>query len=323
MSYVGLFGWTGPGGDLNNLKLIDVEIYGAFAVGSLIGHNEGNISDSSTTGNVTGGTQVGGLAGRLLSGTTLNCIAAGNVTGGSLVGGLFGVSEGTILSSYTTGNVTGYHEVGGLVGCSEGTISNSYSTGNVTGHELVGGLVGTACFLPISDSYATGSVNGESCVGGLVGINACCEVISSYWDINASGQTTSAGGEGRTTEQMHQQATFVGWDFVDVWTIREGSDYPKLKWQPLSDPSQLIANLVQDVIVLNIQKGIANSLDSKLESALRALDDLNENNDVAAVNSLQAFINFVEAQRGDKISEEDADTLVAAALVIIDSLMGE
>ena len=36
---------------------------------------------------------------------------------------------------------------------------------------------------------------------------------------------------------------------------------------------------------------------------------------------LQAFINAVQAQRGKKISEEDADDLIAAAQALIDSLL--
>ena len=49
---------------------------------------------------------------------------------------------------------------------------------------------------------------------------------------------------------------------------------------------------------------------------------MNQNNDVAAINSLEAFINAVEAQRGTKIAEADADDLVAAAQAIIDALSG-
>ena len=73
---------------------------------------------------------------------------------------------------------------------------------------------------------------------------------------------------------------------------------------------------------LNLQQGIENSLDAKLEAAQQAIDDLNENNDVAAINVLEAFINAVEAQRGNKILEADADALIAAAQGIIDLLLG-
>ena len=88
------------------------------------------------------------------------------------------------------------------------------------------------------------------------------------------------------------------------------------------DPVVLLGELAVDVYELNLQNGIENSLDAKLDSALNALDDANENNDVAAINSLGAFINAVEAQSGNKIPVEDADILIAAAQDIIDLLSG-
>ena len=54
-------------------------------------------------------------------------------------------------------------------------------------------------------------------------------------------------------------------------------------------------------------------LDSKLDAALDALVDANFNNDGAACNSLAAFINAVQAQRGKKITSAQADQLIASA----------
>jgi hypothetical protein len=31
---------------------------------------------------------------------------------------------------------------------------------------------------------------------------------------------------------MMQEATYVGWDFVNVWDISEGSTYPYMQWEP-------------------------------------------------------------------------------------------
>jgi uncharacterized delta-60 repeat protein len=75
--------------------------------------------------------------------------------------------------------------------------------------------------------------------------------------------------------------------------------------------------LVAKVMVLNLQNGIENSLDTKLDAALQALDDLNTNNDVAAINAIEAFINHVQAQSGNQISEADADDLIDTANKII------
>lgn len=85
-------------------------------------------------------------------------------------------------------------------------------------------------------------------------------------------------------------------------------------------PGVRIEQLIAAVEALNLQNGIENSLDAKLASAQNALCDINENNDVAAINSLQAFVNAVESQTGGKIGEEDAANLLADAQLIIDLL---
>ncbi len=87
-------------------------------------------------------------------------------------------------------------------------------------------------------------------------------------------------------------------------------------------PAEAIQQLIADVVALNLKQGIANSLDSKLEAVSQALDDVNENNNVAAINALQAFINSVEAQRGIQITDADADALIAAVQDIITLLGG-
>ncbi len=86
-----------------------------------------------------------------------------------------------------------------------------------------------------------------------------------------------------------------------------------------------IPQLLTDVMALNLSMGISNSLDAKLNAALAALDDTNENNDIAAINSLGAFINAVEAQIGNQIpieKEAEARALITDAEAIIDMLSG-
>ena len=85
-------------------------------------------------------------------------------------------------------------------------------------------------------------------------------------------------------------------------------------------PEELLEDLAQVVLTANLQAGISNALDSKLASALAALDDSNENNDAAALNSMYAFCNSVEAQRGKKLSDMQADTLIEAANAVIVAL---
>jgi len=84
----------------------------------------------------------------------------------------------------------------------------------------------------------------------------------------------------------------------------------------------LVDALTEIVTDLDLPAGLENSLISKLDTALKGLEDVNENNDVAAINALQAFINSVAAQQGEKISEALADALIGEANQIIALLNG-
>jgi hypothetical protein len=86
------------------------------------------------------------------------------------------------------------------------------------------------------------------------------------------------------------------------------------------EPPEMMTALVEAVMELNINSGISNALDAKLESALEALDSANERDDVSACNRLQAFINSVEAQRGTHLTDTDADELIEDAQEILTAL---
>lgn len=89
------------------------------------------------------------------------------------------------------------------------------------------------------------------------------------------------------------------------------------------DALELLNDLIQQVTAIDLNSGNKNSLLVKLDSALKILQDGDEDNDALAIHSLQAFINAVEAQRGKKISQEDADDLIVDAQQIIDMLSSE
>lgn len=201
-----------------------------------------SINNSYTTGDSTGNYTVAGLVGFVYEATIDNSYATGNVTANESLGGLLGSASETIINnSYATGDIDGDRgDAGGLVGHAHDntTIVNSYATGNVNGSSSIGGLVGeTWESLTIIDSYATGNVTGDNFSGGLLGnseenvnYSEPSVVINSYYDIQTTGQNTSALGlgEGKTTEEMQQQETFEGWDFESIWQITPGS-YPNLR----------------------------------------------------------------------------------------------
>jgi hypothetical protein len=140
------------------------------------------------------------------------------------------------------------------------------------------------------------------------------------------------GGGTLTTSFANTTVAWQSYSFDDTWTglssvriqnteMAEGGggaiDNIKLV---VPEP---ITQLADDVIEFVRHEGIKNSLLAKIDTAIGILEDENDKNDKAAVNSLKAFINAVEAQRSKKISEEDADNLIAAAQQIIDLLISE
>ncbi len=234
-NYVGLFGYV-EGAEIKDLGLIapDVDAAGGEYVGSLVVSNGGTIINCYVEGgSVSGRNYVGGLVGRNY-GTITNCYAqGGSVMGsGSGVGGLVGWNTGTITDCYATVSILVNTNVGGLVGSNSGRITKCYSAGSISGMTYVGGLVGTNSYGTIANCYSKSNVVGIENVGGLVGSGGCAH--NSFWDVQTSGQSTSAGGQGRTTAQMQMASTFLGWDRCGnegVWTIDEGNDYPRLWWE--------------------------------------------------------------------------------------------
>jgi len=230
---VALFGQLRFGAEVRDVGVVDVNIVGSGDyVGGLVGRNMGIISQCYSSGSVSGGSSVGGLIGwNEYPGAATYCYSTGEVNGIYYVGGLAGRNFGSISSSYSVGGVSGTYNVGGLVGENpvvgmnsegfwEGSITNCYSSGAVDGKYNVGGLVGSSCW-----------GTGWGCI------------VAGFWDIQASGQTRSAGGTGKTTAEMQVAKTFLdaGWDFVDetangtedIWWILEGQDYPRLWWESL------------------------------------------------------------------------------------------
>ncbi len=234
-------------------------VTGVEDIGGLVGFNEsGAITSCYAGGQVTGEMFIGGLAGYNTNGNVISCYVTASVTGNEgHVGGLIGASSGTIQSCYATGVASGNGEhVGGLLGINFGIVRSCCATGMVEGGDYVGGLVGYDQYATVISSYASGTVEGMEYVGGLVGesrnstITSCYAngpvtggdmsvwtggligkdrhdkgpsvITACYWDKEATGQSHSAGGEGRTTDEMtyaYAANTYVGWDFTTVWAV--------------------------------------------------------------------------------------------------------
>lgn len=221
-------------------------VFGRYDVGGLVGTavSSNNFSGVWASGHVDGESAAGGLIGEITNSN--NWIVYSYATGDVVVrsydgGGLIGVSTAPatqVHQSYATGDVTylgtdAYSNIGGLIGRLYGTITDSYATGDVISHTgYAGGLIGYALTGGVINSYSSGWVGGGTIeTGGLIGGGSpTLPVTSSYWDTTTSQQFTSAGGTGKTTEQMMQQSTYVGWNFNTVWAMDIGYSYPWLQW---------------------------------------------------------------------------------------------
>jgi hypothetical protein len=243
---IGLFAAIDEKASIRDLVLENVNIMGGTngTIGSLVGACQGgSISNCHVKGGtVSGQWFIGGLVGSS-SGQMVNCSSSASVNvGDSAGGGLIGNNEsgGMVARCCSTGQVSARSDAGGLAGGNHGTISNCYSTAQASATKgwaggLVAGNDGT-----IRNCYSSGKVSAPLSAGGLVGGRG--STTRCFWDIQTSGQATSAGGTGKSTAQMHAAKTFLdaGWDFVgetangtaDIWWINEGKDYPRLSWEP-------------------------------------------------------------------------------------------
>jgi hypothetical protein len=237
----------------------DSEIGGLVGFAFRDGSGFISIHGSSASGNITAkptGHNTGGLVGEMYGdGEIYQSYAAGNVTAGSNVGGLVGIigtDDISIHDVYATGAVSGDDSVGGLIGVlgSSGgtgaTLARSYASGNVTGNTNVGGLVG-GLYGAVSYSFATGAVDGTDAAstGGLFGYYNPSFFASSTgnaFDVASTGQTDCYGGgcDSGSMMSINTANYFVHtstkpplnhWDFTDVWQTT--TDLPLLREEVL------------------------------------------------------------------------------------------
>ncbi|WP_435065511.1 right-handed parallel beta-helix repeat-containing protein [Halobaculum sp. EA56] len=166
------------------------------------------------------------------------------VTGRNNVGAVSGSAfGGTVANVTVTGTVSGDRFVGGVVGQNQGTIRHVYSEATVTASDYAAGIAATNLWSSglIDGAVAVGRVQSPETAGGVVASqNNKATIGDAYWDVNATGQPTSAGSAvGLTTVEMTGESateTMSGLDFQDSWRTRPG-DYPLLAFWADDTPS--------------------------------------------------------------------------------------
>ena len=205
---VGLFGMVGNGAVIQNVTLVGGSITGGFNVGALAGQVSDNaqISNIMNSASVTGSsTNVGGIIGSAGDSVFENLVNTGTIAG---------TAENT------------ENNAGGLIGSlTNGTLSGtSYNLGGVTGKgSNVGGLVGKASDATLGDGtnliYNRLNVSGAYNVGGIVGsmTNTTVQNAENSGNVTAKGymtgdykyHTAHNFGDGKTVDGVRTETVNI------------------------------------------------------------------------------------------------------------------
>lgn len=179
----GLFGTLQESGIIQNLNVTGTVAPSGTqeAVGGIVGKNAGTIRNVSFTGTVSGGYQVGGIAGiQETSGSMERCRVNGMVSGMQMAGGIVGYQQGTISDCVNAASVQQSEEgslletasdIGGIAGYNIGTIQDCQNTieiGYIHIGYNIGGIAGRSSGY-IENCTNEGSIYGRKDVGGIVG----------------------------------------------------------------------------------------------------------------------------------------------------------
>lgn len=265
---VGGFAGQDHGSEIQNCYAAGT-VEGKESVGGFIGaHHGSNVSNSKSRSRVKGTIKTGGFVGANYSSIN-NCHAIGTVEGTENTGGFAGANMSQINKSYSNAIVKGTDAVGGFAGTGGGgTITKCYALGTVEGTTKTGGFLGKGSGNTIENSYTKAKVvSAGTNTGGFIGayswetITNCYAANStltgtsaggfigeiegetgtpakhSFWDKTISGVTISATQDGlqqivgKTTIEMKNKTTYIGWDFNKIWKIdaTKNDGYPYLR----------------------------------------------------------------------------------------------
>ncbi|MHC4123701.1 MAG: choice-of-anchor Q domain-containing protein [Planctomycetota bacterium] len=257
-----------------------------------------------------------------------NLVSDPNVINCNFIGNVSDANGGGMYNKYSNSNVTNCTFTGNSAYWGGGMYNSFGSDPNVTNCILWGNTATNAGPQIYNDADSSSTVSYSDIQGGCLGPG---NIDEDPCFVDADGADDIFGTE---DDNLRLPAYSPCIDVGDNSVVPPGStdldgnprivnEIVDMGAYEFQDPIELLLGLIDYVNDLNLPKGTANSLLAKLDNALKLLEDEDENNDGAAINLLDSFINTVEAQSGKKIPETDADALIGAAEQIIELLSTE
>jgi hypothetical protein len=99
----------------------------------------------------------------------------------------------------------------------------------------------------IFNCYAAADITAATSAGAVTGYDNAGTYTWCFWDsdlnpdVNGIGNTSDPAVIAKTTTEMHTESTFTGasWDFTNIWTICDGTNYPRFIYQEFIAPDYL------------------------------------------------------------------------------------
>ena len=221
-----------------------------FMLGGIAGISSGTITECSNYGNVSAFSQNGNYYYTLAGGVCGN--SSGEISNCYNVGNINSVGSEYVFSARIVGSWTQYQDICNCYNIGELKAKTQNSKNEYSG-TYIGGIIGVA------ESPVFPAVVDDSNDEYKAGIYNCYYINSVE---NAFGDGTCINQQNiksLTKEEMASQASFVGFDFENVWEIDNEKGYPVLRTyiegselttEPITEPSEdcWFIRLITDII---------------------------------------------------------------------------
>ncbi|MBN1860885.1 MAG: PKD domain-containing protein [Candidatus Thermoplasmatota archaeon] len=149
---------------------------------------------------------------------------------------------------------------------------------------------------------------------GLPSLDTCTAVFS-WGDGSSTSYYVEAGSD--TSVGSHSYTNAGEYEITVTLIDDEGESSLASQLIVVNESAVSLDTLKGIILGLEVPKRLKNNLLSKLDNIPRLL---RQNRIHVVINTLKAFIHFVEAQRGKKLSRADAKDLISTARLLIVSL---